>query len=91
LSLIAVDVGNETVVFASPGGVVVAMGCSPDALGVIDDEVAVVDESACRADKLTAYVGAEGLANSRDCAVSFMAVALREVRGFSSLLQQMFT
>lgn len=65
------------------------MGC-PDALGVADDAAAVVGASACRADKLIAYVGAEGRADMRDCAVSFTAVALREMRGLSSLLQQMF-
>jgi hypothetical protein len=91
LSLFAVDVGNEDVVSAAaPGGVLVAVGCPADALGVADEAAAVVDVSACSADRLIAYEEAEGRADSRDCAVSFMAVALREMRGLSNLLQQMF-
>jgi len=90
LSFVAIGEGGEAAVAcAPPDGEVVAMGC-PDALGVADDAAAVVGASACRADKLIAYVGAEGRAAMRDCAVSFTAVALREMRGLSSLLQQMF-
>jgi hypothetical protein len=87
LSVAASD--SATVVCGTTEGVVVAMGCCPDALGVVDDAAAVVDVSVCKADKLTAHVAAAGRFDSRDCAVSLTAVALREASGLSSWLQQM--
>lgn len=60
-------------------------------LGVADDEAVVVDVGFSRSSSLTGYEAADGLADARDCAVSFTVVASSEASGLTRLLQQMLT
>lgn len=60
-------------------------------LEVADDEAVVVDVGFSRSRSLTGYEAADGLADTRDCAVSFTALAFSEASGLTRLLQQMLT
>ncbi|KAF7447183.1 Amelogenin domain containing protein [Pyrenophora tritici-repentis] len=90
----AVDVGEEgeeAVAAADTGGATEEEGGFPEGLGVAEEGVAVVEDNACRSDKLMGYLAADGRADMSDCAVSFTTVALRRATGSLRVLQQILT